>query len=247
MNRAASIAVALGLLIALSFLYLIASTQPPDKPAPPVSDEERAKFNAIEQQVLDKNPELKAEDATLKSRADSTRQQKKTTDGLYDDARRTLEEHDRKVMEEGIKIDPSIEGIYFRLQGAYRPDGTRELLAYDSQVPLFRFRWHIVWEATALLAAGVGLFLLFRPPSYAGANLYLTLALLPALAAGPMAFTNNDWAYIYHLSGIYDGPSIPQLLLISHRDFMMAYFSSAICLLLYAAILLRIYRRSRLS
>lgn len=244
MNRSASIVLAFGLIIVLG---LIASSRPPDRPAPLVNDQERAKFEGIKQQVLNKNPELKAEDEALKSRAENTRQQKKNIDELDSETQRTLDEHDRKVMEEGIKIDPSIEGIYFRMQDGYQIGGTRELIAYDNEMPLFRVRWHFVWEASFLLTAGLGLVLLFRPPSYAGANLYLTLALLPALAAGPMAFTEGDWAYIWHLSGIYDGYSVPQLLLIFHRDFMMAYLSSAICLMLYAAILFRIYRRPRLS
>ena len=109
MKLVASIVFVLVLMIVVSFLL----SRAPDKPAPPLSDEERTKYDGIVQQVLNKNPALKADDATLKSHADLTRQQKRTGDDAYGEARRDLDDHDRKVMEEGIKIDPSIEGIYF--------------------------------------------------------------------------------------------------------------------------------------
>jgi len=220
----------------------------PSKPYAPVSEEEKAKYEKVRQQVLDANPDIKVQESSLKEQLEGARKENRNTSRKYEEIRRNLDDLDRLIFDEAYKIDPSIETIYFRLPWHDPPhqEGL-EKFAYDygpshSKVWMFT---ELLLRGAPFLAAVVGLSVLFRAPSWAGANVLLICISVPAVFVGWVELCEFDFAYLAPMSGIYDGPTTPQLLEELHHEVERRYLEYLPSLSLYLILVARLLIKSR--
>jgi len=219
-------------------------------PYAPLSDEEKTKFEHVRQQVLDANPEMKAKETALKAEREITWRERKSASGKYEEVRRNLEDLDRQIFDEAYKIDPSVEKTYFRLQWEHEMGTHSEGLEkfIHDYGPSHSKAWmftELLLRGAPFLATVVGLFVLFPTPSWAGANVLLICISVPAVFVGWVELCEFDFAYLAPMSGIYDGPTTPQLLEELHHEVEKRYLEYVPSLVLYLTLVARLLIKGR--
>jgi hypothetical protein len=222
------------------------------KMPPPVSDAEKAQIDQLEQQVFDKNPDLKTQKINLQQRVEDAEKKKRQNNDAdaVAAARADLEANEQKIRAEAYKIDPSSDTIYQRIASDKyfaRDPGLRKWASEFGGLTDHAF-WSLCPLLLSLLAVILGIFLQFRPPSWASAHVLLLVALLPAVLTGYLALRFVDLNYGMSYNGIGEGPYFPQILILAHHFVAMAYLHCLPALALYVILVVRLlFNRQRNS
>ena len=211
------------------------------------SQADRDIIERAKQQLLDKSPALKVEDADLNSKYELADKAVRDAKHTEYDARSALAQHDREIRDELVKNDPSLNAVYDRL-------------AFDKRVPLEwgdqklfvnygeAFHWDgifsIFFYVFPVAALMVGIFLLLRPPSLAGAHQFLIFLTIPLILLGPLMFRFAVGVYLMRFDELDRAPT-PYMFEEANRALVRAYFFFLPSLLIYVALLLRIFFREK--
>lgn len=121
--------------LATSGLWATDSNTPPPPPPPgeggfhkhkpPISKEEMETLKAVKDKVLAANADLKAEEETLQKEKDALKAKgrDKSTKEEHEALMDKWQAHEKKVREAAVKLDPSVESIYKKLDEAKKKWG----------------------------------------------------------------------------------------------------------------------------
>jgi hypothetical protein len=172
-----------------------------------VGQGERDQVLQAERDVLEAEPQLKAEQLDLEKKLQEAKNQHGLRSDEYSVAAQEYDAFEReKLRPKAEKANPSFEAIYARMdldRSNTRSDG---FIEFAQENVVYKIPWRICIDLTTILALGYGVYLLFRPPTLGSANMLLSLALLPSTLLGFAVIENQVMWLESKQSGIYDFP-----------------------------------------
>jgi len=208
------------------------------------------KIEQAKQKWFDKNPEMKTEESDLTSKDEQAAEAFRNKGNDKYKVHAALLNHDLKVRDELVKSDPTLETVYDRLAFDKKVppfgEGDQELFVEYGEAPywsgeLFVTNFFYVFPALTL---GLGIFLLIRPPSWAGAHLLLISLVLPLVIFGPIMLRFATGVYLMQFDEFGERPT-PYMFQEAHRVLVRDYLSYVPSLLLYVVLLIRIHFREK--
>lgn len=218
------------------------------EPPPGEWKSDRDRIAQAKQQLFDKDPVLKAEDADLASKHEQAETAFKSAAQAKYEANAALINHNLKVQDELVKIDPTLKAPFDRVAFDNKvPGGSGDPELYAEYGQEYQWPDLILTSLIFIFPAGtlaLGILLQFRLPSWAGAHLFLAFLILPLIFFGPIMLHFAINVYLMRFAEFRMEPS-PYMFQEAHHILVLNYLSYIPSLLLYVVLLFRIHLREQ--
>lgn len=208
-----------------------------------VSQGDRDQILQAERDVLEAEPQLKAEQTDLEEKLQGAKQQHGLRSDEYSEAAQECDAFEREKLRPKVeKVNRSFGAIYARMDLDRSNTRSGGFIEFDQEHIVYKLPWRIGIDLTTVLGLVYGVYLVFRHPTTLGsANMLLALALLPSTLLG-FAVMRDEMIWLESgQSGIYDFPMSTGEALISFDKLIWTTYEMTLpSLVIYLWLLIRL-------